>query len=301
MVIKKSHGYVFISSIGFSFILVFSTFLKDSGVSGLEQSLVRLALTALLLLVILKGKPVFPLKNDLPYFISIGFVFALFHVSGLLPIFFGTPIAVAAGLINTQPIFTSILAGITGRERISWKKISVILLGVCGALMLAGLSPNKGLIGQLNIGVILGTLGGFLYAVYLFLKRYNKTRYSPLDSLFNTLLFAVPCALIISLVILGFSDSPTIARFVQPNLYQFALLILFSIFSTVIPYTMLNKVDSDEVSPTTEGTILLLSTVLHASWAVLIFNEFVTSLQYIGMFLVLISAVLTLRFNNTGT
>jgi len=37
--VKKSHGFVMLAALGFSFILIFSTLLKDSGVPSLQQVL----------------------------------------------------------------------------------------------------------------------------------------------------------------------------------------------------------------------------------------------------------------------
>lgn len=295
MPMKKSHFYILTASVGFSFILVFSMFLKESGFSSVEQVFLRLIIATFLLFVISKGRPGLPQKRDVPYFALLGFIFAIFLTSGLSAIVFDTPIAVSSGLVSTQPIFTVILALIARKEKMSWRKLGIILIGVTGALLLTGLSFEQIRTWQIGVGVILSIVGGALYAVYLFLKRLRQGRYGSLDLLFNTLLFAVPFTLLIGLVITVFSDNPEVTGFVQPNYLQLLFLFLFAVFSTILPYGMLNKVDPREVSPTTEGTMLLLDPVLHAFWGILIFQQFVTLLQYVGMFLVLLTAVITLR------
>jgi drug/metabolite transporter (DMT)-like permease len=289
--IRKSHCFILTASVGFSFILVFSTLLKQSGVPSLEQVFFRLVFATFFLFILLKGKPILPKKKDLPYFILIGLTFAVFLSSSLSAIVFDTPIAVVSGLINTQPIFTAVFAFITGKEKVTWRKAILIFVGVLGTFLVTGLSFEQIRTWQVGVGVALSIFGGFLYAVYLFLKRLGQSRYKALDLLFNTFLIAVPCTLIVGGVIAVFNNNPKITSFVFPNTYQLLLLFLFAVFSTVLPYGMLNKVDPGEVSPTTEGMILLLDPVLHAFWAILIFQQFVTPLQYLGILLVLLTAV----------
>jgi drug/metabolite transporter (DMT)-like permease len=106
-----------VASFSFSFILVFSTLLKNSGVSSLQQVFFRVTLALPLIFLLIKGK--FKLeKKDLPYFILIGFVFSAFLFSALSSIVFGCPIAVSVALLYTQPFFTAVLAVLSKRERI---------------------------------------------------------------------------------------------------------------------------------------------------------------------------------------
>jgi drug/metabolite transporter (DMT)-like permease len=79
----------------------------------------------------------------------------------------------------------------------------------------------------------------------------------------------------------------------DPN--QLFLLTLFAFFSTTLPYGLLNYVKPSEVSPTTEGTILLLDPFLHNVWAVLIFQQYISLIRYLGVGLTLISAAAMLK------
>jgi len=82
---------------------------------------------------------------------------------------------------------------------------------------------------------------------------------------------------------------------VIPNHYQLTLLIIFAVFSTVLPFGLLNYVNPSEVSPTSEGTILLLDPALHVAWAILILGQIVSIFQYLGIALILASAFAMLR------
>ncbi|MEM2106145.1 MAG: DMT family transporter [Candidatus Bathyarchaeia archaeon] len=289
----KSHGLLILASFCFSFILVFSTLLKNVGVSSLQQALFRVVLALPLILVLIKGKINLE-KKDLPYFVLIGFIFSAFIFSALSSIAFGCPIAVSVALIYTQPFFTAILAVLSKKEKVTPRKFMIILVGMFGALLASGILTEQ--YSTLSIvGILFALLAGFLYATYLFLKRMLKRSYTPLQGLFNTFLFAALCSFILGLASHFFITDPKLMGFSIPDLYQLLLLILFAFFSTTLPYGLLNYVKVGEVPPTTEGTILLLDPFLHNVWAVLIFQQYVSLVRYLGIGLTLLSAAAMLR------
>jgi len=75
-----------------------------------------------------------------------------------------------------------------------------------GAFLASGITTLSEL--SLNMGILPALLGGFLYAVYLYLKRTQKKDYTPLQALFNTFLFATPITLLLGLTITAFTEKP---------------------------------------------------------------------------------------------
>lgn len=296
MEFTKSHLLLLLASFGFSFILVFSTLLKNAEVSSLQQVFFRVTLALPLIFLLIKGK--FRLeKGDLLYFVMIGFVFSAFLLSALSSIIFGCPIAVSIALIYTQPFFTAILAALSGREKITLKKLAIILVGIAGVLLASGTVTEQP--SNINIsGISFALLAGFLYATYLFFKRMRKTSYTPLQGLFNTFLLAAPCTLILGLTLRLFTTNANFIGFSMLGPYQLLLLILFAFFSTTLPYGLLNYIKPNEVSPTTEGTILLLDPFLHNLWAILIFQQYVSLIRYFGVGLILFSAAAMLKIGS---
>jgi len=286
---EKNYFYIFLASFGFSFIFIFSTILTQGGMSSLEQVMFRLSLALLFLFFILRGKVILPQKRDLPYFIALGFVFAVFLLVALTAIAFHSPVPVTSALVYTQPIFTTIIAYLMGREKFNPFKVLVILIGVVGVFLVTNIFFQ-----QITLGAIFALTAGLLYAVYLFLKRVGKP-YAPLQLLFNTFLFSVPCILGLGAVLAVLIDKPEFVGFSVPTSYQLLLLFLFALFSTILPYGSLNRVNPNKVPPSTEGTILLLDPMLHTLWAFLVLSQLVGLLQYLGIFLILLTAVLTLR------
>ena len=290
----KSHLALIISNVGFSFILIFSTLLKDSGVSSLQQVLFRTTLALIIILSVNAGKIRLKMR-DLVHFMARGLVFSLFLFSALSAIALGCPVPVTTGLIHTQPLFTALIALVSKREKVSAKKFLFIIIGIVGAFIVSGIDIQQISSTNINAGVYLAVFTGFLYAIYLFLKRTEKEGYNPIQALFNTFIFAVPFTLLLGLLLKVFVENLLIVGLVLPNAYQFTLLLLFAVFSTVIPYSVLNYVKTTEVSPTTEGIMLLLDPALNIFWAMMLLGQYVTPLQYFGIALILISALMILK------
>jgi len=296
--LNRSQGCVVLATVGFSFILVFSTVLKDTGMSSLEQVFFRLSfgLVVLLILMLCKRKFHFIRRKDVSFFASIGLVYSMFTFSGLSAVAFETPIPVAVALVYTQPIFTAIISGLTGKEKVTATKVGVILIGILGAFLVSGLQITNL---QIDLGIVFPVLAGFFYAVYLWLKRQATSDmlgdYTPYQVLFNTFLFAVPSIAIIGLILQSVSTNPLFVGITTPNAQQLGLLLLFAVFSTVLPYGLLNYVRVEEVSPTTEGLLLLGDPLLHNVWAMLFFNQYVTMTQYVGAGFILLSAAINLK------
>lgn len=298
-VLKRSQFYVVLATLGFSFILIFSTVLKNSGMSSFEQLFFRLSFGLLILSLVLlsKGRYRFIHGKDVRFFVTIGFVYALFTLSGLSSIVFGTPIAVAVALIYTQPIFTAIISHATEKEKVTAPRLTLIFVGVSGAFLVTGL-PITNL--QINVGIVFAILAGCFYAIYLWLKRQlsGKREYPPYQGLFNTFLFAIPPLLVTWLVFRNLSTTPLLVGMIIPETWQLLLLIGFATFSTILPYSLLNYVKPEEISPTSEGLLLLGDPLLHTLWAILLFEQYVTTIQYLGAALIVSSAAANLKLSS---
>jgi len=273
---------------------VFSHLLAISEVSSWEQVFFRLTISLLVLLVLLRGK-LRLLRRDLGHFVSTGFVFSIFLLSGLSSVAFGCPIGVVSALFETQPFFTAVISHFTRREKLTLTKLFLVVVGMTGAFLTSGATLDEFIKLEMNPGVILSLSGGFLYAMYLFLKRKKTEEYAPLQALFNVILFSVPCTVIVGLALRAFVKNPHITGFAPLTPEQIFLLATLAVCCTVIPYGFLNKVNPKEVSPTAEGIILLLEPVLTNVWGLVFFRQFVKLSQYFGIFLILSSTVATLN------
>jgi len=284
-----------LATVGFSFILIFSTLLKRSGMSSFEQLLFRLSFALLILAIVMlpRRRLLLTKRKDVPFFVGIGFTYALFALSGLSAIAFDTPIAVSVALVYTQPIFTALISFVTGKEKATWIRIGIVLLGVFGAFLVSGLNAENP---QISLGIAFPVFAGFLYAVYLWLKRRAPTEeYTPFQVLFNTFVFAAPLLAVVWLVTKNLSAEPLFVGTIMPDATQLVLLFFFALIGTVVPYGLLNFVKVDELSPTSEGMLLLGDPLLHTLWASLLFGQYISAVQYVGAALILVSAAINLK------
>ena len=298
---NRSQVYVVLAAIGFSFILIFATILKRIGMSSFEQLFFRLVFSLAILSswLVYRRKLRITGKKRAYFFVAIGLTYAIFALSGLSAIAFGTPIAVSVALVYTQPIFTALISFATKKEKPSPSNTTVVLLGVIGAFLVSGLDAANP---QINLGIVFPVLAGLLYAVYLWLKRRApRDGYTPLQVLFNTYLFAIPVLLAAWAISRSLSVEPLFVGTITPDAAQLFLLFLFALLSTVLPYGLLNYVRVEEVSPTTEGMLLLGDPLLHTLWAMLFFGQYISTVQYVGAALILASAAISLKLTAKGS
>ena len=123
MKFTKSHALLIIASVGFSFILIFSTALKNSGVSSLQQVFFRMSFSLPLIFLLIIGKAKLRLK-DVAHFMLRGLVFSAFLLSALSSIVFGCPVPVTVALIYTQPFFTAIISFYPKEKKHQQRKLS---------------------------------------------------------------------------------------------------------------------------------------------------------------------------------
>lgn len=284
---KPAHLQVALAATGFSFILVFSSLLKDAGMSSLEQVLLRLLLALLLTALVFRKEVRFAPRKEWGYFLLTGAAFSLFLLCALTSLALGGSIIVTIALVYTQPVFTALLASCTGREKLSLLKVLVIATGTLGAFLVSGLDK----IISLDLSVLFGLGAGFSFALYLFLKRRRTTE--PMYRLFNTFLFGICCAVIFGLVFRQFFTQPLFVGLTMPTPYHWLVLAGFATISTMLPYGILNHVNHKEIKATEEGLLLLLDPVLGQVWAILFFAQILSPLRFLGAALVLLSASLS--------
>jgi drug/metabolite transporter (DMT)-like permease len=298
--LKSSYGYVLMASLGLSFILVFSTWLRNTGMSSLEQLFFRVTIAFAVLSIILLGKRSLHLtkRKDTSFFATTGLTYAAFTFCGLSALAFHVPIAVTVALIYTQPIYTALISHFKKKEKITMTRGLVVLIGILGVFLVSGIdviNPN------INVGIIFPISAGVFYAFYLLSKRRaNELAYTPPQVLFNTFLFAIPSILVFSTIfIVGVSLTwvtvePLFIGLTVPNPTQLIMLAFFAVFSTLLPYGALNYVKTAEVSPTTEAITSQIDPLLRMIWAMIFFHQYVSLIQYFGAFLILSSSSLVL-------
>lgn len=302
--LKISHLLVLSYVLGSSFILIFASILKDTGMSSVEMVFFRISISLIILFAYMKLRrggskdPVLAKRKDIPFFIMFGFFFAVFLLIYVSSVSLGASAVVAGALVYTQPAFTALISRITGKERKLHKKtILAITLSILGAIIVSGISVQDILATRFNIGVILAGLTGLTYAVFLVIKRHAQDRgYPAMRTVFNQLLFATPAVLFVGFILRTFvTNDPLVVGVILPNAHQALLVFGFAIICTAIPYVVIAAVDNKDVSPITEGVLLSVEPILVAVLALVVLGQTVTPIQYGGVILIVAAAMLALK------
>jgi len=302
-----SHLLVVLYAIGSSFILIFATLLKRTGMSSVEMVFFRISISLILILAYIRlvkrdrGR-LLASKKDLPFFIIFGLFFAAFLLVYVSSVSLGASVVVAGALVYTQPVFTAIISRITGKEKkLNDTTILAIILSVVGAVIVSGIFNDINNITSvgINAGLVLAFLSGLAYASFLAIKRHAQEKgYTALRTVFNQLLFATPAVVILGFLLRFFvTRDALVVGLVLPNIYQTLLAFGFAVICTAVPYAVLAAVKNKEVSPVTEGVLLSFEPMLVSILAFAFLGQTVKPIQYAGVALIVASTMLlTLGF-----
>ena len=278
----KKYAFVPIvaASIMWGFIGLFVNIFAELGFSSIQIIAIRstISFLCMLVVVLIKNPKLLKVKlKDVWMFIGTGILsFTLFNYCYFTTIT-TVSTSVAAVLLNTAPIFVSIIAAIVFKEKLTLQKIISLAITFMGCIFITGLIGSDT---QVSMdGILLGVLSGFLYALYsifgsVALKKYDTLTVTTYTFFFSTLA-AIPMA--------GFTGTQT-AVLLQPQTLLYAGLM--SLLVCVIPYFLYNiglsKMESSKAAITS-----MLEPVVASFVSVFILGEAMTVTMVLGIILIL--------------
>lgn len=146
---------------------VFGKILAGYGFNSAQCAAMRLTSAAVILTAVnIKNLKVNP--NQLWKFALLG----LFGMFGMTFVYFEaikrTSISVAAVLLYTAPIMVTVMSAVIYHERLTGRKITALLAAFLGIVLVSGFNAA----GATPIGIALGLLSGFFYALYSIIGKY---------------------------------------------------------------------------------------------------------------------------------
>ncbi len=191
----------------------------------------------------------------------------------------------AASVLNaTTPLWSALLAYLTGEELLSGRKVAGVLLGLGGVAVLLGLDPE-----ELSRSNLLGSLAvvvaSALYAAGILYARSHLGYLHPLvvasGSLVGGTAFLLPAALVA-----GFPA--------QPALGPVAALLALAVFGTAVAYLLYFHLVMT-VTPTQTALVTYLNPATAVFWGWLVLDEAVTGQTLGGLALILAGIALASR------
>lgn len=263
--------------------------LNALGFSSRQVACLRLTVGALvfvLLLLILDRKALKIYPRDLPLFLGLGLLSVLFFTFCYFRAIELMPLATAAILLYTSPIWVMLMAALCFHERLTARKLLALGLAFAGCVLVSGFSG-----GSLTFyGLLVGLGAGVGYALYSILGTVALRRYPPLTVTTWTFLFAAVGSWFLSnpaslLTAMRAAPAGTLAWLIPGT----------AVLTAVIPYLAYTK----GLQNTEAGRAAILATVepvVATLMGALVFHETLSLTALLGIALVLGSIALL----NTG-
>ena len=255
------------------------------GFSSRQVACLRLTVGALvfvLLLLVLDRRALKISLRDLPLFLGLGLLSVLFFTFCYFRAIELMPLATAAILLYTSPIWVTLMAALFFKEKLTARKLLALGLAFLGCVLVSGLSG-----GSLTLYRLLVGLGaGVGYALYSILGTVALRRYPPLIVTTWTFLFAALgswflCSPVTLLETMRAAPAGTLAWLIPGT----------AVLTAVIPYLAYTK----GLQGTEAGRAAILATVepvVATLLGTLVFHEKLGLASVCGILLVLAAIVL---------
>lgn len=193
-------------------------------------------------------------------------------------------LSLAAVLLSLSPIFVIFIAAILFKEKITLRKISCMLLAILGCVLASGLLENNTGMKLSAIGILIGLLSAFFYALYSVVSKIAMGKgYEALTITFYSLLT-------LEIVLLPFTDWNILKDFVISSPVNNSIfMLLHSVFTSVLPYVLytvsLSYIEAGKTSILAAGGEPISAMLL----GMLFFSEVPTILSLIGLILTIVA------------
>ncbi len=272
---------------------IFSTYLNQLGFSGWQIAILRIVTAALIILVMLP-KLYSQLLNLSPKQWGGLALQSLIGVLGMSLCYFFAVIYVGAGaavaLLYTAPVFSLLFAAIFLNESITRQSALLALVAVFGVgLTMAGDGA------QVNWGIVLGLLAGVCYSLYGVLGKRAMHYAHPAP-----LVFFTSIVISASVLLLLPETYHTYSKLLSLPILTWSYALGLALIGTVVPFALYMK--ALEKLPASRASVFTIFEPLTAiALAILLLNQSLSAIQYLGVMLILLAALFNALLNGTTT
>lgn len=221
-------------------------------------------------------------KKNIPWMILSGIALALHFWSWIESLRF-TSIASSTLLVCTHPLIVLPASIFLFQEKLTLKKGLGLILTLMGTYLLSGLTGVSSLSSGLY-GNVLALIGALFVGIYLIIGK--KIRPTVDNDTYTFVVYAVATLL---LWLLQTSSKIDITTF---QARDYLIFILLAIFPTLLGHTLFNKVLST-LSATTVSLATLGEPILASIYALVLFQESISAVQWMAGCLILIGITLS--------
>lgn len=238
VITMKKFAWIFVLAAGILWgtIGLYVKKLNAAGLNSMDIVAIRAAFTAavLFLCLLIYKRQLLAIKlRDIWCFIGTGVLSIVFFNYCYFRAMTLIPLSIAAILLYTAPAFVLLMSAVLFKEKITKRKVMVLIVTILGCALAAGITGSTGPVSF--IGIVYGIGAGIGYAFYSIFGRYAINKgYGSMTISFYTFLCAavasVPFADIGKITCIGVNDGKMVWFY-----------IVFAIMSTVLPYILYTK------------------------------------------------------------
>ena len=268
-------------------------FFIDRGFSLFEISFFQLLFEALLFLSMAVVWRRFLFSANLPFLIVYGLIGAFLALAQFGGLAFGVPIALIVFILYCQPVWTIIFGKLFFKEKITFRKISSLILALSGIIIISGLATQRF---TWNRALLLPLIGSLLLSLWvLWGKRGTVLKQHPVAISFGYAGFSTIWLLLLWPVAFIATKNPSIVNlsFSYPLKYWLYFLI-FALFSGFIPHILYYKAIK-KIEASSAGNLLLIEPVSATLLAALFFFQPITFSIVTGGILIIFSNYLLVQ------
>lgn len=199
----------------------------------------------------------------------------------------------AAVLLSLSPLFVLVIATFLFKEKISLLKIGSMFLAIFGCFLASGILNNTSQISWSTIGIIVGLLSAFFYALYsTFSKIAMNRQYNVFTITFYSLLMN-------SIILLPFTSWSKLEAFIVIDpLENSIFMVLHSICTSILPYVLytiaLKYIDTSKASILAAGGEPIAAMI----FGFIFFSEVPTIISFGGIIVTIIALAIFCKPNS---
>lgn len=291
---RKEYVFIILSGILYGGIVFGGKILSQLGLSAYEAAVFYPAFMLLLLPIIIFSKKHQFKKGMVPFFLGFGVAGAVAVFCQFVGVFLGVPVAVAALLLYSQPIWTLMLSSVFLDEKINKYKSVAVFVAILGIIVLV----NPFTIDSLGhpLGLLFSLIGGLGISGWtLYSKKSSIKKYSEITTWFGAYVFSLIVLLFVYPLISFFISDPQVTRLSFFHSWQiWGSIFLVFLFGSFLPFIFLLK-GLKKVPASHAGVILLLEPVSAALLAFIFLKEPLTQTILLGGSLILFANYIVIK------
>lgn len=277
-------------------LLIWGKFFSDKGFSLFEVAFYYMAFISLMLLPFVIFKKGMMLKKELwKFYLQFGIIGASLQIFQFGGVVLGVPVALAAMLLYSQPVWSVIFGKLLLKESITKAKIAAVVLAIIGVAVL--LNPFSEA-APLNVfGALAALMGGVSLSLWNIWSRKSQVENQPqITTLFSFVFFSSLILILLYPLLSYLMPDQLLTGVKLGNVSEFwPFIILFAINSgpiaSLLYYRGIGKVEASSA-----GVLLLTEPLTAALLALLFFSQPLTANIILGGAFILLSNYVIIRW-----